>query len=343
MKILRFLLILIGVIIAAFLILGLVAPKDITIERGVTINAPDDAVADQMFHFANFKNWSPFQELDTNMKTEITGKDGENATYSWAGNDKAGAGNMVLTSVMHGDMDGRKTHQANIDLNFKEPMEGQAKTIWRVEEAGNNLSKATWIYQDRYGYPWNGLMMVMGMKKMMEKEFDKGLNKLKAYMESGKAVSSATNGNFDIKEIEFTGGNYAGIRKTVSFADMDKFFAESFEAIGKAAGSRINGKGVGIFYKWDEANGTADMAAAFSVSGTDPVAGAKIINIPASPAYMVIYKGGYSGSYAAHQALMNKLKEAGKTQQLCVEEYVVNPGDTKDTNMYVTNIYYLVK
>ncbi len=341
MKILRFIVILLGIVIAGFLVLGLIAPKDITIERSVTINAGDAAVAEQMFHFANFKNWSPFHELDTNMKTEIIGKDGKNATYSWQGNDKAGVGNMVLTSVIHGEMNGRNTHQANIDLNFIKPMEGHAKTIWRVEGTGERQSKATWIYQDRYGYPWNGLMMIVGMKKMMEKEFDKGLNKLKTYIESGKAGSSQV--NMYITQTEFAGGNYAAIRKKVAFSEMDDFFGESYEAISKAAESRINGKGVGIYYNWDETNGTADVAAAFPITGNEPVAGIEILSLPASPAYMMLYRGGYAGSYAAHQALTSKLKEDGKEQQLCVEEYVINPGDTNDSNMYVTNIYYLVK
>lgn len=336
MKILRILLIILVILVAAIVILGLVAPKETVVERTVTINAPQTSVAGQMFHFSNFKNWSPWQELDPDMKTTLTGEDGKaGSVYSWEGNDKVGAGSMTNESVTGDEM--------IVGLHFLKPWESKAKVEWHAKDAGNNQTNAVWKMTSESPFPWNGLMMVMGMKKMMEKDFDKGLNNLKDYVESGKAASGATGSSFDIKETQFAGGNYAGIRKTVSFSDMDKFFANSYETIGKAAGSRINGKGVGIYYNWDETKGTSDMAAAFSVTGTEPVAGAKIINIPSSPAYMVVYKGGYYGSYAAHRALTSKLKEAGKEQQLCVEEYIVNPGDTKDSNMYVTNIYYLVK
>ena len=337
MKILRILLIIVLVIVAAVVILGLVAPKETTVERTITINAPQSLVADQMFRFANFKNWSPWQEMDPDMKTTLTGEDGKpGSVYSWEGNDKVGAGSMTNESTTADEM--------KIGLHFLKPWESKAKVEWHAKDAGNNQTNAVWKMTSEAPFPWNGLMMVMGMKKMMEKDFDKGLNKLKAYIESGKAVSSsAANGNFDIKETQFPGGNYAAIRKTISFDQMHNFFGESYETISKAAGSRINGKGVGIYYNWDEAKGTSDVAAAFSVTGTEPVAGVQLINIPASPAYMVVYKGGYSGSYAAHQALTKKLTDAGKKQNLCIEEYVVSPGDTKDSNMYVTNIYYLVQ
>ncbi|HTN46925.1 MAG TPA: SRPBCC family protein [Flavipsychrobacter sp.] len=347
MKVLRILGIIVLILIAGLLIMGLVAPKDITAERSVTISAPHDMVADQMYHFANFKQWSPWQELDPDMKTEITGEDGKNATYSWVGNDKAGAGKMTMDNVMDVTAgNGKPMHSANITIKFIKPFEGDAKSNWKVEDLGNGESKATWSFTTHHGFPMNGLMMLMGMKGMLEKDFDKGLNKLKTYIETNKGSFTAPDAaaaNFDIKETRFAGGTYASIRKTVSFNDMDKFFSNSFESIGKAAGSRINGKGVGIYYNWDEAKGNADVAAAFSITGTEPVAGAQITTIPASAAYLLVYKGGYAGSYAAHQALMKEIAAKGKKQELCVEEYVVNPGDTKDTNMYVTNIYYLVK
>ena len=338
MKVLRFLGILILVLVAAFLILGLFAPKDFETERTVVINAPQNQVADYMFRFSNFKDWSPFQKYDPNMKTTLTGEDGQvGSVYSWEGKGNAGSGSMTV--------DERSNDSMNITVRFLEPWESETKAVWKAISTGNSQTTASWKFLMHSGYPMNGLMMLMGMKNGMNKEFDEGLNKLKANIESGKVSTPSASGtnSFDIKETQFPGGNYAGIRKTVKFTEMDKFFAESFEAIGKSAGARINGKGVGIYYNYDEAKGTSDVAAAFSVSGEEPIAGAKIINIPASPAYMLVYKGGYSGSYAAHEAMGKKLAEAGKKQELCIEEYIVNPGDTKDSNMYVTNIYYLVK
>jgi effector-binding domain-containing protein len=345
MKVLRILGIIVLLLVVGLLVLGLVAPKDILAERSITINAPHNLVADQMYRFANFKQWSPWQELDPDMKMEIIGEDGKNATYSWVGNDKAGAGKMTMDNVMDATAgNGKAMHSANITIKFIKPFEGDAKSNWNVEDLGNDQSKTTWRFTTHYGFPMNGLMMVMGMRGMLEKDFDKGLNKLKTFIETNKASFAApSSANFNIKETQFAGGTYASIRKSVSFTDMDKFFANSFEAIGKAAGSRINGKGVGIYYNWDEAKGSADVAAAFSITGTEPIAGAQITTIPASAAYLLVYKGGYSGSYAAHQALMKEIAAKGKKQELCVEEYIVNPGDTKDTNMYVTNIYYLVK
>ena len=57
---------------------------------------------------------------------------------------------------------------------------------------------------------------------------------------------------------------------------------------------------------------------------------------------MIEYKGGYSGSVAAHTALTKELENKGTKPTMVIEEYINSPADTKDSNAYVTNIYYLV-
>jgi len=334
MKFLRILLIIILVVIAGFLVLGLIAPKDIVSERSVIINAPQPVVANEMFHFANFKDWSPFQKYDPDMKTRIEGEDGQMGSgYYWDGNDDVGKGNMQVTK--------RTNEELVIDLNFEKPWQRKSIGMWKVEDAGNNQSKATWKLTMHEGYPMNGMMWVMS-KLTMGKMFDEGLNNLKKIVEGGKVSMPTSSGNFNIEETQFVGGNFAAIRKTMAFDEMDKFFKESYETLAKSAGNRINGKALGFFYKWDEENRQADCAAAFPVKGTEPVENAIMINLPASKAYKIVYKGGYSGSYAAHMALSKEVESKGLKQNLVVEEYIMSPADTKDSNAFVTNIYYLI-
>lgn len=333
MKFLRLLGIILLLLIAVVLVAGLIAPKDISTERSVTINASQAVVANQMFQFSNFKNWSPWQELDPNMKTFVEGIDGQvGSIYKWEGTKDVGEGNMVVTNRTNDEMD--------VDLNFIKPFEKQSKGSWKVTDAGNNQSKASWGFSTHYDYPMNGIMMLMGMKHMLDKDFDKGLNKLKAYIESNKA-SLNTTPEFDIQQTQFNGGNYAPIRKTISFSDMNKFFSDSYSTITKVAGDRINGKAIGIFYTYNETNETSDVASGFPVKGTEKIKDVDMIDIPSSPSYMISYKGGYSGSYAAHKALEKKANSDGKKVNLVVEEYAISPEDTNDSNAYVTNIYYL--
>jgi len=332
-KFLRILGILILLLALVVLIMGLIAPNDIKMERSVTIKGPKQAVKGQMFRYEHFKNWSPWQELDPNMKTSITGDEGAVGTkYAWEGNDDVGAGEMTTTKI--------DENEKHYDMHFLKPWESKAEGYYRVEDAGNGETRATWGFTTHSSFPMNGIMMMMGMKKMLAKDFDKGLNKLKEYVESGKA---GTGSDFMIQEVQYPGGTYATVRKTIGWSELEKFFGDAFGMLGQAAGQRIAGAPVSIIYVWDEQNMKTDVAAGFPVSGTDAVKGAEMVMMAPSAAYMIVYTGGYSGSVKAHEALSRHVKDNAKELNVVMEEYIKGPGEEPDSNKYVTNIYYLLK
>lgn len=336
-KVLRFIGILLLVIIAAVLILGLIAPKETISERSVVINAPQAVVADYLFHYKNFNEWSPWAKLDTTMTTSITGEDNAVGTkYHWKGNENVGSGDMITK--------GLKADEMYYTMQFLEPWESTAEGYWKVQDAGNGQTKVLWGFSTVTGYPMNGIMMVMGMKKMIEKDFDKGLTTLKTVLET-KAKDGGSQNKFTIEPMQFLGHTYATIRKTLPIDDakLFDFFSNSFEQLGKAAGKRIAGPASSLVYKWDEATKTTDMAAAFPVSGTEDVAGMTMATIPASSAYRIVYTGGYGGIKAAHEQLSKQMMDNKREISVVVEEYIKGPGDEKDSTKWITNVIYLVK
>lgn len=332
-KFFRFLGILILLLLAVFLITALVAPKDITMERTAMMKAPKELVFEQMVKFRNWPKWSPWVEMEPDVAITYNGTDGEpGSSYVWKGK-KTGEGEMKNAGVTGTQM--------NYDLMFKEPFESHATGFLKAEDAGNGETRATWTFNTHVGFPWNGMMAIMGMLTGgVGKDFDKGLANMKAYVESGKATMAST---FTIQDVQFEEHTYATIRKTISWSEMHDFFGKSYDSLGKAAGPRISGAPVGIYYKWDTEKQQADVAAGFPVSGSEAVKGAGMITVPASNAYMVAYKGAYSGSGKAHDALGKHVADAGKTQGPVIEEYVVSPAQEADSNKWVTNIYYLYK
>lgn len=336
-KILRFIGILLLIVIAAILLIGLIAPKETKSEVSILINAPKEVVADYMLHYGHFKDWSPWQKLDPNMKIEITGEDNAAGTkYSWEGNKDVGKGEMVTKEIKDGEMD--------YTMRFIEPFESTAEGFWKVEDAGNGQTKASWGFTSSASYPMNGIMMVMGMKKKIEKDFNEGLNKLKTLAEA-HAKDGGSTGGFKIEEMQFPGHTYAAIRKVVAIdeAKMHEFFMDSYKQLGAGAGKRINGPASSLVYKWDEANKQADMAAAFPVSGTDAVKGAVMVTVPASSSYVIVYNGGYGRMAAAHDAIGKHVGMNKKEVSMVIEEYIKGPGDEKDSTKWVTNIIYLIK
>lgn len=203
-KFLKFLLILILVVGVAFVIISAIAPSTVTVERTMVINAPKDIVFDHMVHFADWEAWSPWQQKDSTMKVDISGNDGQpGSVYHWVGSDDGtGEGKITNTKVEGTRME--------YDMEFLKPWEGKSKGWLEAEQEGEGKTTAKWGFTSTYGFFEKGIMMLMGMKGYLEKDFDKGLKLMKDHLETGKHMAS---GSMDIKEVDFPGHTYIGKEK----------------------------------------------------------------------------------------------------------------------------------
>lgn len=329
-KFLAFLGILILIIIVAVIVLGLIEPKDVTIQRSTTIKADKGYVYDQVSKFHNWPHWSPWFAADSTIQITYQGEDGQpGSSYHWVGDEKkTGEGNMENTGVKDGEMDYK--------VSFIKPFKSEATGMLKTEDAGNGETKVTWTMHSHMNFPMNAMLAFMSMDKMVGKDFEHGLANLKAYSEANSG------GYVAIKDTQYPGHTYAGVRKTMGMNDMMKFFANTYGTLGKTLNSQIAGPAAGLFYKWDTVAHQADIAAVFPVMDTTkPVKGISFITVPSSKAYMVEVTGPYSSSGKAHNALMKHVGETKANLSLVIEEYKVGPYQTPDSNKYVTDIYYL--
>ena len=100
MKILRYLLYFFASIAAIIITMGLFAKKNYAIERSIDIKAPRDTVFEQIKFFKNFRRWSPWSEIDSDMKVSIEGTDGaQGAKFHWDGNEDVGKGFIELKNT----------------------------------------------------------------------------------------------------------------------------------------------------------------------------------------------------------------------------------------------------
>jgi len=99
----------------------------------------------------------------------------------------------------------------------------------------------------------------------------------------------------------------------------------------------------GLFYKWDETNGTTDMAASIPVKESIEIAGTNLHTIPAGKAIQVDYYGDYAGSAEAHYAIDEYMNDYGILSNVpIVEEYVTDPTEEKDPKKWLTKITYYI-
>jgi effector-binding domain-containing protein len=333
MKILKIIGIVLVVVIAIAVIIGLVTPKDYNLNREIVIKSPSNTIFKTISHYSEFPKWSPWQELDPNMKTNIEGTDGTvGAKYSWEGNDKAGSGSMEITKIE----DGKSVEQA---LEFLKPFKSSSTTYFTIEPAEGG-QKVTWGMKGENGFVGRIFMTLMGgMDKAVGKDYEKGLANLKTLCEAAPG--------YQIQEIDWTSKNYLSIRQTVGFNDLSKFFGEHypkmFEAISKAGGKP--GIPVGVYFKYDEQTMTTDVAAAIPYEGKKVTAkGYSELVLPASKAYLIDYYGDYMKMKPAYDAMTARLKELGKTNPTkVVEEYISDPMNEPDTAKWLTKLYFFTE
>jgi uncharacterized protein YndB with AHSA1/START domain len=147
-----------------------------TVERTTTINAPAEKVYAQIVDFHNWRNWSPWDDLDPDMKRSYSGADaGVGASYAWAGNRKAGEGQMKIT-------DAAAPSSVQIALDFLKPFKSSSTTTFNLEPQGE-ATEVTWTMTG----PKTLMTRVMGvfrsMDKMIGPDFEKGLTQLKGTTE----------------------------------------------------------------------------------------------------------------------------------------------------------------
>jgi len=175
LKILVLLIVFFAILIAGG---GFFLPKRTIVRRSIMIAAKDSVIYTYVTDFTKFNEWSPWLEMEPSTKTMITGSIGQvGATYSWDGKE-LGSGNFKITNLAPYSAVYEK-------LTFSTPFKAEADNDLFFEQQGDS-TKVTWIYDgENKGIidKWRGLTL----NKMMSKDWERGLQKLKANIEKNKS------------------------------------------------------------------------------------------------------------------------------------------------------------
>lgn len=329
-RLFQFLGIAILLLVIVFISSAIIQPKDLVVERSIVIKAPQQAVFNQIQFFKNWPNWSPWIAKEPTMKLTYVGIDGQKgSSYSWIG-DEMGEGEMKNTNVTYKQLD--------YNLHFIKPWEGLAEGYLSAQDQSNGTTKVSWHMVNHGSFPMNALNYFV--EKIIGNDFEEGLELLKNYAEAHPQVALS---KLNVEEKEYPATLLASIRKKIPFTEMQHFSIEAFSSLSKAAAERISGPASTVYYVWDEKTQTTDMAPAFAVSGTEPIKGVDMVNIPRSISCTILYKGGYGNLSKAHEVLNQYILEKGRRLNLILEEYIVGPATESDSTKWVTNVVYLVK
>ena len=175
MNILIKILIVIGALVALFLIAALFIKKEYNILQEITINKPKTEVFSYVKHLKNQDNYSKWVRMDPNMKKDFRGTDGTvGFIYAWDGNKKAGKGEQEIKKIAEGE-------RVDVEVRFEKPFEGIATAPIITEAISANETKVKWAMNGKSKYPLN--FMNLFMDDMLGKDLETSLTTLKSILE----------------------------------------------------------------------------------------------------------------------------------------------------------------
>ena len=179
MRIFKKVLLGLAILIVVLVAVAYVLPRRMHAERSVTIQASPAEVFAILNSYKRFNEWSPWAGKDPNAKYTYEGPEaGVGASMSWTGNSDVGVGKQTITESKPDQL--VKTHLAFGD--------GDAEAAFTLSADGTG-TKVTWSLDADMGMNPIGRWFGLFFDGMIGKDYDQGLAKLKALLESKPPAS----------------------------------------------------------------------------------------------------------------------------------------------------------
>jgi uncharacterized protein YndB with AHSA1/START domain len=163
-------------IILVLLAYAATRPDEFKVVRSATFNAPAADVFAVVNDFSRWTEWSPWADLDPNMKVTLEGpKAGEGAIYKWNGNDSAGEGENKL-------VESKPNELIRMKLTFLRPFPGEADVTFSFTSDGN-ATNTTWTMTSMNQFVNKLISVFIDCEEMCGKDFVKGLERLRTVVE----------------------------------------------------------------------------------------------------------------------------------------------------------------
>ena len=146
------------------------------VSRSTSIAADQASVHGRINDFHEWTAWSPWEDVDPNLQRIYTGPDeGVGAHYAWQGNRKAGQGSMEIVSST--------PEQIGVKLSFLKPWKATNDVTFTLVPTDSG-TEVTWRMTGEHQGMGNVFAKVFSMDKLVGKDFEKGLARLKAVSET---------------------------------------------------------------------------------------------------------------------------------------------------------------
>jgi Polyketide cyclase / dehydrase and lipid transport len=150
---------------------------DFEVVRSTTIAASPERIHGLIDDFHAWRAWSPWEDVDPNLKREYSGPgSGVGAKYAWEGNRRAGKGSMEIVSSTPERIDMR--------LVFEKPWKANNQVAFELAPSGDTTTDVTWRMRGSNAGFAALFSRVVSMDRLIGKDFEKGLARMKGAAES---------------------------------------------------------------------------------------------------------------------------------------------------------------
>jgi len=176
MTILITILIILGSLVALFLLVALLTKKNIRIEKQTVINKPKQEVFNYLKLLKNQEKYSVWVMKDPNIHLVYTGTDGTvGATSSWTSNDKnVGVGAQEIIKLADGE-------SMDVEIRFEKPFKATNYANTTVAAVGDGQTKVSHVFTGRAKFPMN--IMNLFMDKLVGRDMQRNLDNVKTNLE----------------------------------------------------------------------------------------------------------------------------------------------------------------
>ncbi len=341
MKILKYLLLLILIVVIGGAIYLATLDGNFDVQRSKVIKAPVEMVYQKVNDYKTWESWSPwlYKDPDTRLTFgDITS--GTGASYSWDSENKdVGAGSMETVESIENQSITQK-------IFFTKPWESESDIYWSFKAAQDGGTEVTWGMKGEM--PFMARYMASKMDEYVGPDYEKGLAKLDSVIQTDmKKYSVVVNG-----ETMHSGGYYLYNSGSCKIEEMEKTMGEMMSAVTEYViknNINIAGPVFSLYHKWDQENNAVIFSCAVPVSDrviTDKDSGIQTGMLKPFKSVKTTLNGDYDNLKEAWETTMkyiadNNLQEVQGIASL--EAYLVDQMKAPNPADWVTEIYIPIK
>ena len=329
-------------LLAAFVVTGYLLPKQVHIERSISVNRPANMMFELLNGYRYYNEWSPWAERDPQAEFVVSGPDtGVGARLSWIGEPHlVGSGWQEIVAS-------KPYEEINIKLDFD--AQGIADTGFKLVSLGN-ATQVTWFFDsdltegvnfiDSFLARYFGLLF----DRWVGGDYERGLANLKQYAES-MDVSEFSQIEIELVNVISQDILFVTSSSSQESVDVAQAMATAYAEISafmSINGIKMTGQPMAITRAWQEGGYQFDAAIPVDFIPAQLSGNINSGQSPAGPAVRAVHRGAYDQMMPSYEKLAAYMSAHGLSQgTLSWEHYVSDPGNTEQQDM-ITHIYIML-